>query len=186
MNVEQVRQSSPPIWFIAVDEETFRAPDDLFLLACECLGDGQLRGFRGVTLDRLPTVVRLGIDVEPTCTPIYHDHIDKAWEYGGFPKVILALDERLLDRTFREVPLDHPEEEQQALLEEFPTRVVGPEGSTLWFSKLAPDDPRLTKPYEWAYGCWIPGDAREALNGVFVIGTADDRSKVVAMLEAAD
>jgi hypothetical protein len=57
--------------------------------------------FRGVGVDRLGAVLRSGIDVEPSDSVIYVDFFDKAWEYGGMPKVILALDRDFLDGTWR-------------------------------------------------------------------------------------
>src|SRR5436190_4047920 len=46
--------------------------------------------YRGVTLNRLPTVLRSGCDVEPSDRPFWSsDRIDKALEYGGLEKVVL-------------------------------------------------------------------------------------------------
>ncbi len=39
--------------------------------------------FRGVGLDRLPTILATGVDVEPTTAPIFVSDFDKAWEYGA-------------------------------------------------------------------------------------------------------
>ncbi len=48
--------------------------------------------FRGVASDRLRAVLRSGIDVEPPDSRIFAGPFDKAWEYGGWPKMLLALD----------------------------------------------------------------------------------------------
>jgi hypothetical protein len=64
--------------------------------------------FRGVALSRLGTVLRQGIDVTPSHAPFYAEDFEKAWEYGGWPKMILALNPGQLDRTFREVASDAP------------------------------------------------------------------------------
>jgi hypothetical protein len=39
--------------------------------------------FRGVSSDRLDTILISGIDVTPTDAPIYANDLDKALEYGG-------------------------------------------------------------------------------------------------------
>jgi hypothetical protein len=36
--------------------------------------------FRGVAIDRLPVVLKTGVDVEPTDTVLFADFFDKAWE----------------------------------------------------------------------------------------------------------
>ncbi len=67
--------------------------------------------FRGVSIDRLVTVLNHGIDVLPTNAVIYTDCFDKAFEYGGWPKVVLAFDADRLQTTFREIPADSSEAE---------------------------------------------------------------------------
>jgi hypothetical protein len=49
---------------------------------------------------------RTGIDVEPTDARIYVAGLEKSWEYGGWPKVIMALDQEQLESTYREIPAD--------------------------------------------------------------------------------
>src|SRR5262245_53739929 len=63
-----------------------------------------LCSFRAVGIDRLAIVLAKGVDVEPTNATIFVDFFSKAWEYGGWPKVVLAFDPSRLDRTWREVP----------------------------------------------------------------------------------
>ena len=52
--------------------------------------------------------MRTGIDVHPTTAVIYADDFDKAWEHGGWTKLVLGLSWSKLDHTFREVPVDTP------------------------------------------------------------------------------
>jgi len=121
---------------------------------------------RGVSADRLSYVLRHGIDVDPTDAPIWVSSIDKAMEYGGWPKLILVLDVTRLDRTFRE-PVDAVD--RASLRRMFPTEVASEDGSQFWLSRLAATDRRLASEYEVAYGRWIPGNARDALVAILAI-----------------
>jgi hypothetical protein len=59
-------------------------------------GKGLLQ-YRGVALNRLPTILRTGVDTEPTHGVFWSsDRIGKALEYGGRDKVVLVLDPRRL------------------------------------------------------------------------------------------
>jgi hypothetical protein len=66
--------------------------------------------YRSVPLERLADILSVGIDVPPADSFFYADCLEKAWEYGGFPKLVLTLDPYRLDRTFREIRSDLPEE----------------------------------------------------------------------------
>ncbi len=126
-------------------------------------------GFRGVSWDRLAVVLSTGIDVEPPDATIYVDGFDKALEYGGWPKVIVALRNHCLDSTFREIAATTPEEQLVDLQRVFGTKLQSADGSKLWLSRLSADDSRVTTDYEVAYARWIPQDALEALAAVFVL-----------------
>lgn len=93
-------------------------------------------GFRGVSWDRLGVVLSTGIDVEPTDATIYVDGFDKALEYGGWPKVIVALRSAQLDSAFREVSADTPPAQLAELERAFGTRLPSVDGSKLWLSRL--------------------------------------------------
>lgn len=90
--------------------------------------------FRGVSYDRLPTILAAGIDVEPTTAPIFVSDFDKAWEYGDWPKVIMAFDGMHLDYTYRQITSDIPADEAARLMQEYPTRLPDHSG--------APDEDR--------------------------------------------
>jgi len=136
------------------------------LLACR---------FRGISLDRLSVVLRTGIDVEPSDSPIYADFLDKAWEYGGVPKLILALDLSGLERTFKEIPADTPAGEVARLQERYPT-LLPPSagGTTIWLSRLAECDPHIATPYEYNSAWWIPGDPFTVLKCALLFGRHSD------------
>jgi hypothetical protein len=133
--------------------------------------------FRGVPLERLATVLRQGIDVQPTTEVIYADSASKAFEYGGWPKVLWALSRDSLRRTFREVSADIPEDEIQSLRCEFPTIVQSIDGSKLWCTRLREDAPQIATDYEISYAYWIPGDPWTALKAVFVLVRPQDHER---------
>ncbi|MBI3928464.1 MAG: hypothetical protein HY319_23180 [Armatimonadetes bacterium] len=113
-------------------------------------------------------VLKTGIDVGPSHHHTFVDFLEKALEYGGWPKLILALRSECLDRTFREVPRDTPPEEIAALKALFPTVLESNDGMKLWLSRLPHGDSALATSYEWSYAAWIPGDALDALTAVIL------------------
>jgi hypothetical protein len=64
--------------------------------------------FRGFGIDPLQTVLATGIDVTPTDAPIYKSDFQKAWEYGGIPKVVLALAREGMEYSSKHVPRTLP------------------------------------------------------------------------------
>lgn len=141
------------------------------------LADRDLIGcsFRGVSHDRLDCVLRSGIDVVPPDSTIYVDDFEKAWEYGGWPKVMLALDTERLSHTYRELRSDTPELELRALRQIYPTELKSADGEQLWLSRLSEDDPRISTEYEIAYARWIPGDPMQALRAVLIFVRPGDQ-----------
>jgi hypothetical protein len=186
MRIQRVRDRPFATWLGIVDGTLplHRAPldlGDLMKLDRElafCV-------FRAVNFDRISRVVATGADVVPTDSPIYADAFDKAWEYGGWPKLILAYASSAVERTFREVPANTPSEELRLLRERFPTVVASPDGTKLWLSRPAEDDRRLATPYEMAYGWWIPGDPFEALHAILVFARREDVDVVRAALDVS-
>ncbi len=165
-----------PLWLgvLPPDPDSHRPPigeHDLLVLP----DFAELRGceFRGVGIDRLPTVLATGIDVTPTDQPIYASSIDKAWEYGGMPKVLLALDRRGMERTGHRTPVGAPEGDLAAPRARYPTVLESENGEFLWFTRLDASDPRAGSQYEAAYSWWIPGDPWETLRAIFVFSLAD-------------
>jgi hypothetical protein len=169
------------------DESDLEAPINEFELigaVAELFGKerDEFRGctFRGVSASRLPVVLRSGIDVEPTDSAIYAHYFDKAWEYGGFPKLVLALDMTGLDRTYKELPEDADGAEIEELRQTYPTRLTT-EDRTIWLTRLQEDDPHAATQYEWGYGWWIPGDPIAVLRFAVVFGrSSEDLRKVLA------
>jgi hypothetical protein len=102
--------------------------------------------FRAVSYDRLPVILKAGIDVEPASAPTFVADFEKSWEYGGWPKVIMALDAKQLERTYREIPADTPSDEVARLMQDYPTRFESETGEYLWLSRFSESDTRATSP----------------------------------------
>jgi hypothetical protein len=135
--------------------------------------------FRGLSLARLAVVLQAGIDVEPPDSVIYvTQDLGKAWEYGGLPKLIVALDRDHLDRSYRELGTDSTEEEIAAVRARFPAVLRSEDGSKHWCSRLSQNDPRIASPYEVGYARWIPGDARAALRAALIFARPSDVPQV--------
>ena len=125
--------------------------------------------FRGVSVEKLNTVLKLGIDVEPTDAVIFTDvYLEKVWEYGGWPKIVLALSRDGLQRTFEEISSDTSEEKLAEMRARFPTMLTPSEGKMLRFSRLAESDSRLASVYETEYARWIPGDPLQVLKMIMI------------------
>jgi hypothetical protein len=93
---------------------------------------------------------------------------EKSWEYGAWPKVIMALDGKQLERTYREIPADTPSDEVARLMEDCPTRIESETGEYAWLTRFAESNTRATCAYERLYARWVPGDPFDALIAVFV------------------
>jgi hypothetical protein len=114
-------------------------------------------------------ILSTGVDVEPTTAPFFvTPHFDKAWEYGGWPKVIMALDPKQLELTYREIPADTPADEVARLMQDYPARFESETGDSFWLTRFPESDTGAGSAYERDYARWIPGNALQALLAVFV------------------
>lgn len=132
--------------------------------------------FRGVPIERFSTVLATGVDVEPTDSTIYCAEPGKAWEYavptgGGHegPGMIYVLDRECLQPCFRIVSADASLDDIAEARKNYPHQFPGPNGS-YYFSRPADAHPG----YDMEYGYWVPGNARDALLGIFVRGRQED------------
>ena len=101
-----LRATQPvPVWTAAVDAKTHQHHAPITQRALRKSFDmlSWHTEFRGVGLDRLPAILATGVDVEPATAPIFVSDFDKAWEYGGWPKVVMAFNGMHLEHTYREV-----------------------------------------------------------------------------------
>jgi hypothetical protein len=187
LKIHNIQNSPYPILVVESDLEFIRnikSMCDIEQLLSKLDPDGAMQlsdcVFRGVEIERISCILSTGVDVEPTTAPIYStDRFDKAVEYGGVPKVVMAFDPSYLDYTYREVPSSASLNEINTLKQIFPTEISVKEGSSLWLTKLAFDDPRASTYYEIEYSRWIPGNPFDALKAVIIftdslkaIGTA--------------
>jgi hypothetical protein len=117
-----------------------------------------------------------GIDVVPADAVIYVNFLDKAWEYGGFPKLVLALKHDRLRTTFREVPVDTGAEELVELRKVYRTLLKSRDGRMLWLTRLPEGDRLIATPYETAYARWIPEHQFDSLLAAFVFARPKDEA----------
>jgi hypothetical protein len=124
--------------------------------------------YRGTTVDRLPLVARLGIDIEPTDRLTFADNsAEKCLEYGP---VVLVLDPAGLRRSWRELAADASAEEVTEAEAEFGSNFLLAEDGSRWYTRGDLDDPMVARPGECAYGWYIPGDPWEVLCAVWRFG----------------
>ena len=150
---------------------------------------GYLR-FRGVEYDRLPVVLRQGIDVIPTDSVIYTaESACKAMEYGWYANtqkmILLMYDAAKISRTFIECPNNTPADELKELMQIYPTKVELSDTETVWLSRLKKEDKRLATPYEADYAGWISRNPFEALVGIIAIGvfTENELEELYEMID---
>lgn len=139
-------------------------------------GAGRLPLFRGVDRASLERALRQGIDVVPTDAHWYGADLEKALEYGGDYPAILIIDANKVERPFREIASDAPDDAHREASEwakgqPMPSR----DGRWLLYSRLPKEDSRRGSPYELQYSWYIPGEAREALIGVIEFRAQDTR-----------
>lgn len=130
--------------------------------------------FRSVSVDRLACVLNNGVDVLPTNSVIFADYLDKAMEYGDWPKVIMALDPKHMQRTFKEVDSTIPEDELAELMKIYPTKIESKDGSRYWLTKLDENDNRIASDYEIGYAWWIPNSPWDCLKMILLLRRPHD------------
>jgi hypothetical protein len=175
MEISLVTEVPKPLFLLACGDvdinlprigwlETLRSMSDLSSLSFDELVDSQ---YRSVTLGRLERVLSTGIDVEPPTAVFSTDSWDKALEYGGWPKLLLVLNQNLLVHSTMRVPADTPAERLAELQSVRPTLVPSPDGRWLCLSRLT--DGRACDPYDIEFGRWIPERPLDALRAAVVL-----------------
>jgi hypothetical protein len=142
--------------------------------------------FRAVEISRLPTVLKSGIDTEPPDAPIFADDFERAWKYGGWPKLVMALDPECMKRSWRTISKDVAQAELEQLKLTYPTARYDDEGSHIWLSRLPDSETRAGTEYEKAYGFWLPSRQLEALRALFVIARPTDYVQLYAWASYAE
>lgn len=134
--------------------------------------------YRSVSYDKWDYIKENGIDVYPTNSAIFCDYLEKASEYGGWPKVIMGYDIKGLDRTYREVDSCIDKNELEVLLKTFPFMETSKNGKKLWLSRLSLEDKRRNSSYEISYANWIPGNPWDSLK-IIILADLNGRSWAV-------
>jgi hypothetical protein len=126
---------------------------------------------RGVELDRLPTILKNGCDVEPADAPLFVGNLNKAIEYGANgDQVVQYFRSQRLKNTWVERPSDIRDDEREELRKTYPTVVTSRDGKMLWFSRFQNGEKPFVNDYQTRHGVWIPGDPFEALTCIVVLG----------------
>lgn len=181
MEATLLHEGPPAVWILHIPAgDHFRPPFDWMELLRRMDPSRVLLGslFRAVSLDLLPKVLSTGVDVEPSNAVVYAGDFEKAWEYGGLPKLVAAYDPRMLKSSCLEIPAATPPEELRRLTQDYPTQLQSRDGQRLWLSRLPKDDTALATPYEAAWAYWIPGNAKAALRAVIICVRPEDASRV--------
>jgi hypothetical protein len=136
--------------------------------------------FRGVEFGRLDAILENGIDVIPATSAIYTSYdpcksMEYGWDHFDKKMILLMYDASAIERTFKHVAIDTPEEEINKLMETYPTRQFMTD-DTIWLSRLAMEDKRRAKSYEVEYGGWIPTNPFAALWGIIYIGNFSEEN----------
>ena len=159
------------------DDELRRGLDRLVEGLARLVGGAEVEAHvRSTVLARLPDVLATGVDVVPAdsvmaVVPTAGQALD--FRHGD-ERLLLVYDGRTLYPAWKEIPADMDERRLAALERSYPTRLRSQDGSRLWLSRLAPDDPRLTTQVEVEHARWIQGSPWEALLGVVVLGQDHD------------
>jgi hypothetical protein len=133
--------------------------------------------YRGVALNRLPTVLRTGVDTEPTHGVFWStDRIGKALEYGGRDEVRLVFDPRRLRRGWVVLDSECPQEKRREVERMYPT-VVWEAGQSTKLSRLPGSEYHDGIGYD-DYTYWIPDDPFDAL--MLVIAVAPPECPLVS------
>lgn len=141
--------------------------DDLGTIAM-CCGIDVIRAatrllqYRGVSLHRLPTILRTARDAEPVDGVFWSaDWIEKALEYGGPEKALLVYDPRRLKRAWVKLDADCSPMQRSEINRLYPTVVWENEKSTK-LSRLPASEYHNGIGYD-DYAYWIDGDPFDAL-----------------------
>ena len=168
---ELISKEPRPLWLLTLSEgQDWPPPFDWHRLLLEidptCMIATSM--FRGVEISRLPTVLKNGIDTEPPDAVFFADDFERAWKYGGWPKVLMALAPERMTRSWRTIAKDVARAEFEEFKLTYPTVFDDDEPSRLWLSRLPESDIRAGSGYEKAFGYWVPSGQLEALSALFV------------------
>jgi hypothetical protein len=122
-------------WYVAKTVEWFKAK-------------GVTVVSRGVSLGRLPFVLENGIDVPPGAPLWVEIGIEKAWEYGGWPKLLLVFAQAALQPCHLVLPLSTSEQELEVYKTKYQTVLRREDRGEIYLSRLRTTDRRIGSDYE--------------------------------------
>ncbi len=157
-----------PIWHMMVSRIE-HSPEDVKAIEASLQKDFVTQEYRSVAYSRkkLANILLTGIDVVPTTSIFYSGRLTKSLIYGDRPKIVMMLDSTKLKPTMINLGKDPTLEDIFKVCDTYPYSKQDRSGNHL-VSRNGVERTRFG-PEEHAYGHWIPGDAREALQGVLIL-----------------
>ena len=140
---------------------------------------------RGVSLDRLQFVLENGIDVPPGAPLWVEIGIEKAWEYGGSPKLLLVLAQEALQPAHLVLPSSTPEQELEVYKTQYQTVLRREDRGEIYLSRLKPTDRRVGSGYEQAYCRFPAGDPRNCLVAIIIVLPPNAPTELIMRLLAS-
>ena len=128
--------------------------------------------FRGTSLDRLPFALKAGVTGENPNEGFWGNiSLSKAMEYG---ELILVYDRNQTKESWNEFELKNlNDEDLRRLRHEYNTEEIAQDGSRIFFSMFSPER-RGRVHYEREHGYYVPGNPKQALIGLILLGNGKD------------
>ena len=157
-----------PVWYMSVSGD-IHGPEDAKAIEDALQKKFLTQEYRSVAYSqrKLSNILLTGVDVTPTTSIIFSGRLSKAVIYGYWPKIIMMFDSTKLEPTMRMLGKDVSCEQMEEIKKTYPYMKRDRNGD-FWFSRNESEQTRF-EPEEHAYAHWIPGDAREALQGVLIL-----------------
>ena len=154
----QIKEHEVPALTFLLADEVPRA--ELANLIIQTVGQSLLVNLltscRGVGIERLPTILANGCDVEPSNSPLYVSSLEKAPEYGQSEvQEIQVFHHQSLKRSWQEHQDTLSRQKYLEVINDYPTVINNNDDNSLRFTRLSPDDNRAGTDNERAYGHWI-------------------------------
>ena len=157
-----------PVWHMSVSGD-IHGPEDAKAIEDAMQKDFLPPEYRSVSYSqrKLSNILLTGVDVTPTTSIIFSGRLSKALIYGYWPKIVMIFDSAKLEPTMKMLGKDVSCEQLEEMKKTYPYLKRDRNGD-YWFSRNESEQTRFG-PEEHAYAHWIPGDAREALQGVILL-----------------
>ncbi|WP_027137402.1 hypothetical protein [Gaetbulibacter saemankumensis] len=137
--------------------------------------------FRGTDFSRLTYVINHGVEGENPTDAFWAIpfSIDKALEYGGYPKMLLCYDFEQCQRSYERIKnTDENAVQISKLKNTYKSFLYSKDNKEIWFSMFGDNDERnynrIGTPYEMSYGYYIPKNQKKALKYIVAIASGKD------------